>query len=200
LDDAVVSDKHIKVGAAAISIDAISSQGVQVAIGTAFHAAVVINTIIDRRNDGPVAMDFYRRRLRDSSAFHSRSARLLYHEQLAVTNTDFWGKLAGAKLDSGIERREPLTLNECVRKGSQVVFVTVPVATDRYIVQTDGVEWQGKTAAFIGGVSVARLLREITEPMPTRKLIHRWTEIMPLDKALQTVQWAWIEGLIEKVS
>jgi hypothetical protein len=117
-----------------------------------------------------------------------------------VTDTDFWRKLAGAKLDGSTDRREPLMLNECVRKRAQVDFVSVPVATDNYIVQTDGVEWQGKTAAFIGGVSAARLLREIKEPMPTRALIRRWAEIMPRDKALQTVQLAWTEGLIEKVS
>jgi hypothetical protein len=56
LDECPVSDHFIKIGEAALSIDALSSQGVQTPISTALHAAVVINTMTDRPGDTPLTI------------------------------------------------------------------------------------------------------------------------------------------------
>jgi flavin-dependent dehydrogenase len=199
LDECPVSDRFIKVGEAAISIDALSSQGVQTAIGTALHAAVVINTMIDRPGDTPLAIDFYRQRLSDSSKFHARSARMLYREQLAVTETDFWRKRAGEEIDHRPEEKKPLMPDDRIQLSDRVLFVPVPVVNDRYVVQADGVKWSGKTSVYIGGASVSGLLGEINKSMRAQELLKRWRRVIPDGAALKVIQWAWSEGLIERI-
>src|SRR5262249_46371375 len=81
LDRSPVGSNFLKVGDSAITIDPLSSQGLQVSIGTALHAAVVIHTMIDRPEDGELAMEFYRARLRESAEFHARAAAQFYSEQ-----------------------------------------------------------------------------------------------------------------------
>lgn len=141
LDERPVSDRFIKIGDAALSIDALSSQGVQTAIGTALHAAVVINTMIDRPGDTPLAIEFYRQRLSDSSKFHASSATMLYREQLAVTGTDFWRNRAGAEIDDRPEKKHPLMPDDRIKLADRVLIAPVPVVNDRYVVQADGVKW-----------------------------------------------------------
>src|SRR5207302_11194274 len=54
-----LSGNSIKVGEASFSIDPLSSQGVQIAIGSALHAAAVIHTILERPGHDALAREFY---------------------------------------------------------------------------------------------------------------------------------------------
>lgn len=84
LDDMPVTDCSIKAGDSVLTIDPLSSQGVQTALGTALHAAVVINTILDRPEHSYLAMDFYRRRVGDSARFYARASAQSYHKQWRI--------------------------------------------------------------------------------------------------------------------
>ena len=90
LDQMPVTDSSIKAGDSVLTIDPLSSQGVQTALGTALHAAVVINTILDRPEHAELAMDFYRRRVTDSARFHARVSAQSYHEQWQFARSEFW--------------------------------------------------------------------------------------------------------------
>lgn len=198
LDESPVSECTIKVGDAALSIDPLSSQGVQTAIGTALHAAVVINTMIDHPERIDLAMDFYRHRLHSSSTFHAALAQTLYREQFSVTATDFWRKRAGERFaPAAAAEKEPLRPERCIRLAEGVSFVRVPTVNERHIVEIEGVERNGQTNVFVGSACVAALLKQIDHPMLARELLHRWKRALPAESAMQTLQWAWIEGWIE---
>lgn len=63
----IVTSDTIKIGEAAFTIDPLSSQGVQTAIGTAQHAAAVIHTISRRPENTRLALHFYNSRQRDAA-------------------------------------------------------------------------------------------------------------------------------------
>jgi flavin-dependent dehydrogenase len=66
LSNACVATNRIQVGDAGMTIDPISSSGVQKAIQTALSGAIVINTLLRRPESAEAAMSFYRAQLADA--------------------------------------------------------------------------------------------------------------------------------------
>ena len=94
VDEMPVTCCSIKAGDAALTIDPLSSQGVQTALGTAIHAAVVLNTVLDRPGQADLAMDFYSRRILESATFHARATGELYRKQNEFAPHSFWNERA----------------------------------------------------------------------------------------------------------
>ncbi len=199
VDGTPVAPRSIKVGDAAVSLDPLSSQGVQAAMGTALHAAAVINTILDRPDDAQFAMNFYRKRLKESTDFHSRAASRFYREQLGVCGNDFWRKRAMVEDLPPATAGIPIDPHLRVRVSERAVFVTVGVLKGPYIEREQGVELGGKVSAYFGGAVVADLLRVLNGSPTAIEVVQYWSRKMPKAQALQTLHWAWAEGLIESV-
>ena len=90
IDDESVTRHSIKVGDAALSIDPLSSGGVQKAIQTALSGAVVVNTLLRRQESRGAAIEFYRSSLADASERHCRWAGEYYGAAAATRNAEFW--------------------------------------------------------------------------------------------------------------
>jgi flavin-dependent dehydrogenase len=207
-DQAPVTRNWIKVGDAALAIDPLSSQGVQTAIGTAVHAAVVLNTMIERPDDADLAMEFYQSRLRESAEFHGMAAREFYRQQFAVNAGEFWRRRAveGAAFDAAAAgesaRRSSIAQcvgpEACLRVSSLVEFASVAVVDGCYVRRLDGVKSGGRSFAFVGdGMAVAPRLREIDRAMPAIEVVRRWSRSMSGGEAMRMLDWAWMEGLVE---
>lgn len=197
VDATPVTPHSIKAGDAAVCIDPLSSQGVQTAIGTALHAAVVINTLINRPEDAELAMSFYRKRLKDSAEFHARAAGEFYRDQFAACGSDFWRRRAGTEDLRAATRRTAIYPDSLVRAADKAVFTTVGAVNGHYVSQQDAVELDGKVYAYIHGVPIAGLLRAVAFSVSAIEAIERWSRLMPRAQALDTLEWAWAEGLIE---
>jgi hypothetical protein len=203
LDGEPVDERSIKVGDAAITIDPISSQGVQTAIGTALHAAAVIHTILDRPHDRALAMDFYRRRLSHSAEFHSGAAAGFYREQFEACATEFW--CARAKADprstSKPHRRNTTPPTPCARVqiSPRVRLVDLAVSDGCHIFPEEAVELDGNAVVFIAAMKLRDLLQSARHPVPVPELIGRWATKMPPEVAHQVFHWAWAEEWIEAV-
>lgn len=194
-EQAPITSASIKVGDAALSLDPLSSQGVQTAIGTALHAAVVLNTMIDRPEDTELAIDFYRSRVRDSADFHAAAAADFYQRQAAFDGGDFWRKRAPTLEPKAI--RGLLAPESRIALSSHVQLAPVAVADATYVARQDGVKAHGKAYAFVGkGIAIAPLLREIDGPMSAFDVVRRWSRRLPAAQALQVLRWAWSEELI----
>ncbi len=195
VDASPVTSSYVKVGDAALAIDPLSSQGVQTAIGTALHAAAVLNTMMDRPGDTDLAIDFYRTRIRAAADFHAAAAADVYRRQVAAGGGDFWRARAPAPEPRA--SRGPLSPGARVALHPRLRFAPVPVASEAHIARQDGALLAGKAYAFIGkGVPVAAVLREIDGPAPAMEIVRRWSRSMPQAQALQVLQWAWSEGLV----
>jgi flavin-dependent dehydrogenase len=201
LDEDVVSSNFIKVGDAALTIDPLSSQGVHTAAGTAIHAAIVINTILDRPGDTEIAMDFYRRRIADSAQFHAHTAAQQYREQSTISHSSFWRKRA--TLVAARERRTSgrlTTLDRPVCVSRRTTFTPVATATEKYVVESDGVMLDGEVFCRLGEHSVSALLSQISGSMPARKVLQKWSQQIPAGTALKVLEFAWERGLLEGAS
>jgi hypothetical protein len=198
LDEDIVTPCSIKVGDAALTIDPLSSQGVHTAIGTAIHAAIVINTILDRPGDTDMAMDFYRRRVAESAHFHARTAAQQYREQWLCSPSPFWQRRTA--VNGTVERRVSIrlaTLDQPVCLSRRAAFSPVATATEKYVVESEGIVLDGEVFCRLGEHSVAKLLAQITDTMPAREVLQTWSQQIPLRSALKVLEWAWERGLLE---
>jgi hypothetical protein len=201
VDPTPVIPNSIKAGEAALAIDPLSSQGVQAAVGTALHAAVVINTIIDRPGETELAMDFYRKRLKDSADYHARAAGQFYRGQFNVCPNDFWRKRALAEdLETASKRTPPIHPDIRVRVSDNVRMISVGAVNGSYVVREEGVELNGKASAYLAGARIADLLRVLTSSMTMKELVECWSRTMSRAQALEVLRWVWAEGFLVRAA
>lgn len=194
-DQSPVTSTFIKVGDAALSLDPLSSQGIETAIGTALHAAVVLNTMIDRPEDTDMAIEFYRNRIHHSGDFHAAAAADFYRRQAAIHEGDFWSRRAAVASPRPV--REGLAPRSSVVLAPHLQFAPVAIADETHITRHAGVKLSGKGYAFVGnGLPVAPLLRAIDGPMLAMEVVRRWSRSVPPQQALTVLQWAFSEGLV----
>jgi len=106
-DDLPIVNGLIKVGEAAFTIDPLSSQGVQTAIGCGLHGAAVVHTMLVRPENTAIAQQFYLERQRRSVEFHRRAAGSMYANALRKFPTDFWSRRSSDGCDQ-VEEPERL--------------------------------------------------------------------------------------------
>jgi len=198
VDEEIVTPHSINVGDAALTIDPLSSQGVQTAVGTAIHAAIVINTILDRSNDTSMAIGFYRRRIMESAQFHSRSAAIQYREHCRFSPSTFWHRRAAADIYYETPASNVLvSLDQLMRISPRAAFVQVPTATEKYVVESKGISLGDQVFSRIGDYDLSDLLSQITETMPTRDVLNKWSGRLRPNTALRILEWACHCGLVE---
>jgi flavin-dependent dehydrogenase len=202
-DTAPVDEHSIKVGDAALSLDPLSSQGIQTAIGTALHAAAVINTILDRPQDRDLAMEFYSQRLRQSTNFHSNASASFYREQFRICPTDFWRARAHWPVlhtSTAQQRNNQVpVVGMKIRLSPRARFVCLGASNGCHIFSEDAVELDGNAVAYVMGVRLRDLLEPLNVAVRVDELIARWTAHVKMEKAHQIFRWAWAEGWIEPV-
>lgn len=199
-DLAPVTNTFIKVGDAALSLDPLSSQGVQTAIGTAMHAAVVLNTLIEKPEDTSLAMEFFRSRLDETARFHSAAASDFYSQHFAAKGGDYWKKRAlFPRRSIGAERPTAASApNSLVHLSSDIVFTSVAIVDGVHVSRQPGVKLRSRVFAFaLDGIAVAPLLKDIDRPVPAMEVIRRWSRSIPVAKAIQLFDWAIKTGLVE---
>jgi flavin-dependent dehydrogenase len=198
LDEIPVTNDSIKAGDSAISIDPLSSQGMQTALGTALHAAVVINTVLDRPEDTELALDFYRQRISESSKFHAQVAGDLYREQNEFAPDPFWkARATNFNLMDSRRKSPPVALEQRVQICALARIIPHAMVNDRYIVQSNAVELNGTKYGRLGNFSIPTLLDVAIRPIFTKDLLQHWSAEMPPALAMQVLEWIWACGLIE---
>jgi 2-polyprenyl-6-methoxyphenol hydroxylase-like FAD-dependent oxidoreductase len=198
-DETPVTHRYVNTGDAALSIDPLSSQGVQTAIGISLHAAVVLNTMLDKSGDADLAMEFYRSRLKDSACFHSAASTRFYRDQYASCGSEFWRKRAQVAIEEPQGRAGSiLGFDTLVSVAPSVGCTSVATVKESRVVAEDGVKFNSRTFAYVGNSrAVAALLRDIDGPTAAILVLQRWSRKMPCEEALQILNWAWVEGLIQ---
>lgn len=203
--DVPATADSIKVGEAAFSIDPLSSQGVQVAIGSALHAASVIHTSLKRPANAPLALEFYRMRLFESVALHTQSATNFYREVARTRPNEFWHKRAvrAAVADDAENypaRQKPPapTILTKVQLSPDVSFKTTPAIRGDYIEPSTSITFKDARRAitFLDGVEVAPLVAMIERPVTIEHLVTRWTEHVSADRARTLIRWLWETGVL----
>ena len=90
LRDDIVTSNTIRVGDAAMAVDPLSGNGIFQALSSALAAPAVINTLLRHPDDGALAQDFHRERVRHAFMRFARTGRDFYRLEQDRADTSFW--------------------------------------------------------------------------------------------------------------
>jgi flavin-dependent dehydrogenase len=175
-----IRDDLIKVGESAFTIDPLSSQGVQTAIGSALHAAAVVHTLRERPANRRLAEDFYRQRHRRSVALHRDAAARLYAAAAETYQTGFWMRRSPAETsrNESANRTPPVELSPdtVLRLNPRVQFREVPIIEDAFVTAATAamLPQMPEPLVFVDGVKVTPLIRMLDRPMRCDQILASW--------------------------
>ena len=199
----------IKVGEALFSIDPLSSQGVQVALGTALHAAAVVNTVLRRSENRKIADRFYRERQQEAVTVHRSMAASLYLQVARERPAQFWLERAQSE---GIENRltdapsttvsGPLTGRMRLQLATEAQISSIACIDGDFIVERQGLVQPGlgRPTVFLGDVAVAPLLHPLRTPLTVDETLRVWSSNLPRQQMLPILNWFWENGVITEVN
>jgi hypothetical protein len=203
IDADPVGDGWVKVGEAAIGVDPLSSQGVQVAMTGGLQGAAVAHTILTDPGHTTAAWRFYRERLWEIGRRHAAAAAAHYREHALVCPRSFWQDRAGPI--------EPVTLpptadlsrpmpdpGSTLRLSEQAELVEVPILRDD-LIRFDlavRVTSQSRPVAFLAGIPLRSLLPDLDGTRTTREILDRWGAKFGVDRGIEAFTWGWRHGLM----
>jgi hypothetical protein len=201
-DDEPATADAVKVGEAAFTIDPLSSQGVQVALGSALHAAAVIHTVAEHPADTSLALRFYRDRQRESVELHRQAAARFYAEASGTRPGAFWSARAeGSRHARAEPRAEPLPdARTVIELAAGVGLDVVPTVRDGFIEGTEAIVRGGDLPpiVFLDGLAAASLARTIQEGATVERVLATWTLTMPYRRAVASLRTLWDAGVLRR--
>ena len=187
----------LRAGEASFSVDALSSQGVQLAMGQGIQAAVVANTVLSRPHDADLALSYYLDRRNERVETHAELAAAFYARQQSASRAHFWQVRA-----QPLEwlRRPPLRpeLDEVpkhvpLRLCPLAKLVPGGVQTDTHIIGSQVLKHPNlmRPVFSLGGVELALLISDIDRPASAGQILGRWSERVGIACAVQVLGWLW---------
>ncbi len=147
-----IGDGVIRIGDAALAMDPLSGHGVFEAIASARAAVAVVNTILRRPQDAPLAAEFYRERVEVTFMRVARIGRDFYAQETRWPKAPFWSERRiwpdSEAAHASMSATLPRIAEKPVIEGDFIIRRPVVVTAD----QPRGV-WQ------VDGVSLVDLLR-----------------------------------------
>jgi hypothetical protein len=200
----MISPLSLKVGEAAFTIDPLSSQGVQTAIGSALHAAACIHTILVRADSTKIAMEFYHDRQTSSFQLHNEQTGKFYSEAALFYGTSFWLKRSKANQhsihDSGTDPKPPLPMPDVILTPSPTfVTKTYSCLCDDFIEARTALTCQESRypLVFFGDIAVVPMWRQIAWPSSASLVVRTWAGSIGQQAALELLAMLWREGYVE---
>ncbi|MBX9829063.1 MAG: tryptophan 7-halogenase [Xanthobacteraceae bacterium] len=183
----------VRVGDAGVTLDPLSSQGVQTAIVSSLQAAVVINTIKRRPANAGLALDFYNTHHADTARRHMAKAANLYRLMAERSHTPFWAKRAANSTSDPApdDPKGPLNPDCRVALSHLVSIKPAPAVVDDFIEGRPALCHPAldRPVAFVGSIEIAPLLEHMQRPRTVRAILAEWGQRHPPDLCWQIVQW-----------
>ena len=200
----IVTSNAIKIGEASFTIDPLSSQGVQTAIGTALHAAAVVHTISRRPENIRVALHFYNSRQRVAVNLHAASAASFYAQAASFYGTEFWLRRATGSLGevfTPLQATQPAAFpgaDGLIQVSRDARIANVPCLKDDYIVEARGITHPSldHPLVFVENTTFEFLIQDLGRPLKVRDLMQRWTRVIGPDSAQQALFHLWSTGIL----
>ena len=168
-----IDRRSMRVGEASLSIDPLSSQGVQVAISSAIQGAVAVHTILTRPEDRAAAMSYYQSRLTDTALSHQYFAAKVY--QSNPNSSSFWSRrqfslLKDQPLVKQAKSISALVANCRIRLAPSAKIVDVPVIEGDFVVHRPALVHSSlvRPVSFLGNHSIAPLVTILRQNLTPR--------------------------------
>ena len=200
LDEESVTPCSIKVGDAALTIDPLSSSGVQKAIQTSLAAAIVVNTLLRKPESGEHAIEFYRSSLADASDRHCRWAGEYYGRAAAIHPGPFWRQRASEP--STAEALPSFTPNDFAAAplalSPELRFLDSPCIDGAFVTVKPALHHPSldRPVAYVGGCEVTPLLRQLPAGLTPIQIARLWSDRLPLKTGLAITGWLASRGLL----
>jgi flavin-dependent dehydrogenase len=200
----IVTSNAIKIGEAAFTVDPLSSQGVQTAIGTALHAAAVVHTISRRPENTHLALHFYTSRQRNAAYLHAASAASFYAQAARFYGTEFWLRRATwdqSEVFTPLPTASPSALPSAdglIQISRDARIAKVPCLKDDYIVEARGITHPSldHPLVFVENAPLEFLLQDLDRPVKVHDLMQRWIRVIGPDSAQRALFRLWNVGIL----
>jgi len=187
-----------RVGDAALTLDPLSSSGVQCALQSAVDCALAIHTLSQNQSTVALVTEFLNRRSSRRAARHTAYAADFYDMANKAFPTLFW--LARASPAPSPPRVVVPNWDCRIVLGAEAQVRTEPCPVGDRIVARRVVCPPGSAepVAIVDGVEVAPLF-DLIPPDATPGIVVRvWSAIVGEPLALRLFSWAWRAGLLEQ--
>ena len=197
-------EEIIAAGEAALSLDPLSSQGIQRALVDGQQSAIVVNTLIVHPERRDIAAAFHAERQAEASLRDSAMCHGLYREQAIACQSPFWSRYCGWGAPPEHEPRSPvpidrllpetkLRLSPQARRKDVAVIDGDVIALAPALVHSD----LDRPIAFLAGRSIDSLLARVFSGIAAASLVADWrADSLPEGTALKLLQWFWQRGLL----
>jgi flavin-dependent dehydrogenase len=200
IDEESVTRRSIKVGDAALSIDPLSSSGVQKAIQTALSAAAVVNTLLGKPESRDAAMHFYRSSLAEASERHCNWAGEYYAAAAATRNTEFWRQRASRSVPA--KAAQPISASdfadESLALSPDLTIVELPCIEGGFVIVKSALNHPSldRPVTFVGGCEMPPLVRRLRKGMKPMEIALAGSDRVPLRTGLALTGWLLANGLL----
>lgn len=190
----------VRVGDANITLDPLSSQGVQSAMLSALQAAAVINTMIRHPERAAAAVEFYQLRQTESLQRHRAAAGEQYRRMLARYDHPFWRDRAAI-----FEQNDPLqSPRAMISADCRVQLSNLASIRDTPVAIGDLIEVRPalhhpemrRPAAFFEGMEIAPLLERLRATTRVSAAVDDWAKSHQPKKCWALMQWLWQHNII----
>jgi 2-polyprenyl-6-methoxyphenol hydroxylase-like FAD-dependent oxidoreductase len=194
----------VKVGDANLSLDPLSSQGVQSGIASAIQAAVVVNTLARRPQSAQPAIAFYHDRQKEKIRQYAAKTAASYQERAAVCDRPFWRRRAvfQGEMSAPDLEREPPDCNCQVQLSRQVKIEGTPTIQGDIVVSAPALHHStlDRPVAFLDDVNIIPLLSQVGAGQTIEAIVQGWSEQLTVDLSWRIMQWLWQRKIVVPVS
>jgi flavin-dependent dehydrogenase len=190
----------VRVGDANLTLDPLSSQGVQNAIASGIQAAIVVNTLAKYSANAEAAIDFFRERQIEKVSQHATKAAAFYRERAAVCDQPFWRQRAGF-IDAAAT---PVFETRKLESTSKIRISNLASIESRPTIQGDRIastpvlrhEALDRPVAFLDEVELVPLLRQIRSGQTSDSIVQAWSGRLSVDLSWRVLCWLWHRRII----
>jgi flavin-dependent dehydrogenase len=187
-----VSQDHIKVGDAAFTTDVLSSQGVQLAIKTAFQGAFVVNTLLLNKNPA-LAIDFFNNLVKDSVNRNLTWTKAFYNKQQIYVDGSFWRQ---RQQHVAKPENAPLIGSKVIDPfchfviNNELPVREVPVLGNKIIESANGFVFSDREEplVFIEGISAVSMVKLINGT-DLQGAIQKVSALLPATDPIKVLRW-----------
>lgn len=197
LADAPVSGDMIRLGDAALSLDPLSSSGVQKAIQSALSGAIVANTILQRPSRSGAAMSFYRDSLARTAERHAQWSGGHYASAARTRRDAFWTARA-VPMQEPAPAAPPSDPHEMLRLSPQARLVDCPCLGSEFVEMQRALVHPALDGpvAYLERQALAPLLSSLPQEARIMDIVAGWAPALPPAAALAIAAWLRRKGVL----
>jgi len=201
LADEPVTADMIRLGDAALSLDPLSSSGVQKAIQSALSGAIVANTILQRPSRAEAALSFYRDSLARTAARHAQWTGDHYASAARTRRDPFWTSRA-VPVQEPPMNAPPSDPHEMLRLSPEAQLVDCPCLGAEFVEMQQALVHPALDGpvAYLERQALGPLLSVIPAEARLMDIVAGWAPALPPASALAIAAWLRRKGVLVPVS